>query len=49
MAVQSAWAAHQRSESIAVRPDGTGFDFVVNATFAIEASKTQKQTSLQLY
>ena len=39
---QAAGGEEQQGEALAPRPDGIGFDFVVNATFAIEAAKPQK-------
>jgi uncharacterized protein YggE len=41
-AVQNAAADDRTTEAIALNPDGTGFDVMINATFAIDASKPQK-------
>ncbi len=39
---QAAGAEEQHNEAVAPRPDGIGFDFVVNATFAVESATPQK-------
>ena len=40
--VQNAGTDEQQGEALAPRPDGIGFDFIVNATFAVEAAGPQK-------
>jgi uncharacterized protein YggE len=40
MAAQGAVTDEQRNESLAMKPDATGFDCVMNATFAIKSAKT---------
>ncbi len=39
---QATGPEEQGGEAVAPRPDGIGFDFNVNATFAVEAMKPQK-------
>ena len=39
---QNGGGDEQQGETLALRPDGISFDFVVNATFAIESAKPKK-------